>query len=228
MFQVLVESGAPRTARGSWTALSAIGHAALVAGAVALTMRPPESTRQEILPEIVHYAATPPAPRETRSAPTSLEFAVPMAVDRLSFTIPMVIPPATTTLSDRFTRVTDELRHVTGGSSTGDRPGALASGDVHTAAQVDRIVQPFDGNPSPAYPRRLASAGITGDVLVRFVVDTTGRVEAASIEIVGASHSLFGEAVKAWLRQTRYSPALSGNRAVRQLVQQRVGFNLER
>jgi len=65
-------------------------------------------------------------------------------------------------------------------------------------------------------------------VLVRFVVDTAGRVEVPSIAILSASHALFGETVKQWLKQTRYSPAMANGTTVRQLVQQRVGFALTR
>ena len=227
MFQVLVESRAPRTTRGSWTALSTLGHAALIAAAVALTARQKDLTPEAPDVEVIRYAPvapTSPAPRAT----IPLDVAIPLALQRPSISIPNALAPNTINLGDVFNRVTDDLRRATSGLPIGAHEPSLASGDVHTAADVDRIVAPLTGNASPAYPRQLAAAGIEGDVTVRFVVDTAGRVEFSSIEIVQASHALFGDAVRAWLKQTRYSPALLSGRPVRQLVQQRVGFSLER
>ena len=80
---------------------------------------------------------------------------------------------------------------------------------------------------APTVPSTATSA-VEGEVLARFVVDTAGGVEAKSIEILQASHGLFGDAVTEWLRQTRYAPALVSGRPVRQLVQQSIGFTLRR
>lgn len=114
------------------------------------------------------------------------------------------------------------------GSPIGTRTGGTVPGQLHTAATVDRIVAPLPGNSAPAYPSRLSNAGVEGEVFARFVVDTTGRIEAPTIEIQQASHALFGEAVRRWLTHNRYSPALAGGRPVRQLVQQRIEFTLTR
>jgi TonB family protein len=229
MFQVLVESRAPRSARPSWAALSTIGHAVNVAGAVALTAKQAGVTPADLQPEILHYAPVAPAqalpPAATR---IPVDIAVPMALARPTFTIPDVIAPSSTALSDVLSRVSEELRTVAVGAPVGERRGGLSTGEVHTAAEVERIVVPLAGNPAPPYPRSLANAGIAGEVLVRFVVDTAGRVEPPSVEIIRASHGLFGDAVRGWLKQTRYTPARAGGRAVRQLVEQHVGFSLQR
>jgi len=52
------------------------------------------------------------------------------------------------------------------------------------------------------------------------------RVEPASVEILRALHDLFAEAVRRWLTRTRYSPAQASGVEVRQLVEQRVEFDL--
>ena len=74
----------------------------------------------------------------------------------------------------------------------------------------------------------LRSASIEGEVLVRFVVDNQGRVEAASIRILETTHSAFADAVRRWLLRSRYAPAEVAGRPVRQLVEQRVSFALLR
>jgi hypothetical protein len=63
-------------------------------------------------------------------------------------------------------------------------------------------------------------------VLVQFVVDTNGRVELQSLEILRATHEMFAESVRRWLNGTRYSPAEIRGQHVRQLVQQQIGFTL--
>ncbi len=102
------------------------------------------------------------------------------------------------------------------------------SGGIHTPETVERIASALPGNGQPRYPATLQRINLEGEVLVRFVVDTTGRVEVGSITIVQATHPLFADAVRDWLPQTRYAPAEIGRKRVRQLVQQTVGFALKR
>jgi protein TonB len=90
------------------------------------------------------------------------------------------------------------------------------------------VVAPRPGNPAPAYPASLRSAQVEGSVLARFIVDTTGRVEAASINFPEATHALFADAVRQSLLRSRYLPAVLGEHAVRQLVEQRFAFTLTR
>ena len=87
---------------------------------------------------------------------------------------------------------------------------------------------PRPGNPAPAYPPALRAAQIEGSVLARFVVDTTGRAEPASISFPEATHEQFAEAVRQSLLRSRYLPAIVSERPVRQLVEQRFAFTLTR
>jgi periplasmic protein TonB len=74
----------------------------------------------------------------------------------------------------------------------------------------------------------LRSANVEGEVLVQFVVDTTGRVEKGSIKILKSSHELFTNAVQSALNSMRFYPAEIGGRKVKQLVQQPFNFALTR
>jgi protein TonB len=78
------------------------------------------------------------------------------------------------------------------------------------------------------YPAALRSAQIEGEVVARFVVDTTGRAEPASISFPAATHPQFADAVRLTLLRSRYFAAMIGGRSVRQLVEQRFAFTLTR
>jgi protein TonB len=84
------------------------------------------------------------------------------------------------------------------------------------------------GNPTPLYPTALRSAQLEGTVVARFVVDTSGRAEPASVSFREASHPLFADAVRQALLRSRYLPAMLNGRKVRQLVEQRFAFSLVR
>ena len=47
------------------------------------------------------------------------------------------------------------------------------------------------GSTQPRYPDMLRSAGVEGEVLAQFVVDTTGRAEAGSLKVLKSTHDLF-------------------------------------
>lgn len=114
------------------------------------------------------------------------------------------------------------------GRRTGSAPFQTPASGIYPGNAVDRAVVPRSDNGSPIYPALLRSAGIEGDVLVRFVVDSAGRVEPNSITLLDASHVAFGDAVSRWLQRARYLPAEVAGRPVRQLVEQRFGFTLRR
>lgn len=80
--------------------------------------------------------------------------------------------------------------------------------------------------PPPVYPRALLRAGITGSVRVRFIIDTLGRVEERSIEVLESSSAGFDPAVRATINGSRFEPAHLGPVPVRQLTEQRVRFVL--
>lgn len=104
----------------------------------------------------------------------------------------------------------------------------LAPDQAYFDYQVERPVAPIPGTGSPRYPDILRSAGVEGEVLAQFVVDTTGRVEIGSFKVLRSSHELFEAAVRIALPSMRFLPAEVGGRKVRQLVQQPFVFALSR
>jgi TonB family protein len=79
---------------------------------------------------------------------------------------------------------------------------------------------------TPAYPEELRQQGITGGVLMQFVVDTTGRVDPRTIAVLRSTHPLFALAVRQALPNMKYRPATIDGRRVRQLVQEPFAFGI--
>lgn len=92
--------------------------------------------------------------------------------------------------------------------------------------EVEASLRP--GSPTPRYPDELRTARLEGRVLARFVVDTTGRVEPASVRIVSSTHPLFTTAVRSTLPRLHFTPARARGAKVRQMVELPFEFTLER
>jgi TonB family protein len=145
--------------------------------------------------------------------------------------------------------VPPEFRWVRGGGSCGaiviwtgfeerrrkDRRAAQATAELEkqvdervlfTADQVDVAARADSGAIRPAYPDSLFRENVSGQVLVEFVVDTSGAVILESISSISSTHLQFTDAVRHALRNARFSPARISGRAVRQLVQLPVKFEI--
>jgi TonB family protein len=106
----------------------------------------------------------------------------------------------------------------------GRAPRATTDSTVYFEFQVERPVTQIANGLGPRYPDSLRTAKVEGDVLVQFVVDTTGLIQLATFKVLKSSHQQFTEAVRTGLSQMRFAPALVGGRKVRQLVQQPFQF----
>jgi len=84
-----------------------------------------------------------------------------------------------------------------------------------------------ENSAAPAYPLELMTKGVQGSVLVRYVVDTTGFADPASLEILNATHAAFAQSVKDALPYMRFHPARIGGRKVRQMVEQPFIFRIQ-
>jgi TonB family protein len=89
--------------------------------------------------------------------------------------------------------------------------------------QVDKPVTPRTSI-KPRYPAALKSAGVSGDVLVQFVVDEAGRVDMRTFDSLRSSGPEFTAAVKEALPTWRFDPAIRQGRKVKQVVQQAFEF----
>jgi hypothetical protein len=99
---------------------------------------------------------------------------------------------------------------------------------VFTVVDVDSAVTTDPSSIAPDYPEGLRDLGIEGYVRVRYVVDSTGLADPASLEILRASRLEFAMAVQKALPHMHFVAARIGARRVRQLVEQDFTFKIER
>lgn len=110
----------------------------------------------------------------------------------------------------------------------GPANAVLGPGNAYSENVVEKTVWPKRGNPAPRYPGMLERAGVEGRLLVRFVVDSTGKVDPKQMEFPSTAERGFVESIKYALMHSRYFPAELGGVRVRQLVQQEFVFLLQR
>lgn len=94
--------------------------------------------------------------------------------------------------------------------------------------QVTKQVAPVPGNRGPIYPAELRAAGMDGEVLAQFVVDTLGYAEMTSFKVIDSSHEQFASSVRDVLPTMRFVPAEVHGRKVRQLVQMPFVFGISK
>jgi periplasmic protein TonB len=112
------------------------------------------------------------------------------------------------------------------GRPTDGSHGTHGAGDgtPFVASQVEKPAVARDGNPPPRYPSMLEQSRVEGAVLAQFVVDTTGRAEMSTFEILQSTNELFAAALRDVVPRWRFLPAEAGGRRVRQVVEVPVRF----
>lgn len=175
-------------------------------------------------------AAPPAAPRVEAPAPPK-GFQVVQAPVDIPISIPKVDLSAAVTSEADFTG-----KGVAGGTSKGVAGGTGDANSKGTAAglsnqpyfefQVEDAASPSGDNPAPEYPSSMRESGVTGRVVVQFVVGANGRVEPGSIKVLESTNPAFAAAVRQVLPRHRFSPAKIGGQSVRQIVQQPFVFRL--
>jgi TonB family protein len=80
--------------------------------------------------------------------------------------------------------------------------------------------------PLPVYPELFRQAGIEGRVILEARVDSTGRVQRASISVISATHPGFVEPARQALIATLFRPARVNGRAVLMLVRVPFAFSI--
>jgi len=103
---------------------------------------------------------------------------------------------------------------------------AAAAQDAFTLFDVDSAATRDPESAAPSYPPLLEAQGIEGMAIVRFVVDSTGRADLTSYQLIETNHPLFGAAVRAALPGMKFVPARIGAKRVRQLVELPFAFRI--
>jgi protein TonB len=235
MFNNLVESKRKKQRGLGGTTVSFIVHGVLIAAAVVLTAAERgvfEKPKQEKVDFVEVKKDEPPPPEEPPPPPPPDVAAPPPPKGFQVLTAPVEIPDVLPDI-DLSKRITDEAdfsgKGVAGGTAkgVGDKP-VVQTDQPLFEFQVEKPVTQLPGGSTPRYPDILRQAGVEGEVLAQFVVDTVGRAEMGSFKTLKSSHDLFAAAVKSALPGMRFIPAEVGGRKVRQLVQQPFSFAIQK
>jgi len=233
MFENLIETKPKKQKTLKATVLSVVFHAAAITGAVVATLQAKEAIekpRAEKVEFVEMKKDEPPPPEKPPEPPPEVVAAPPPPKGFQVLTAPIKIPDVLPEI-DLSKKMTDEAdfsgKGVAGGIAKGVGSAPITD-QTYFEFQVEKQVAPAPGNSPPRYPDMLRSANVEGEVLVQFVVDTTGRVERGSIKILKSSHDLFTNSVQSALGGMRFYPAEIGGRKVKQLVQQPFNFALTR
>jgi len=234
MFENLVESSPRRTRARGQLALSAVFHLALGYFAVRVTASAAETMKAILADETMIWLKPPepppPPPPEVvekqevfTANPPPLGFQTVMPPTEMPKELPEI------NLVERFNPEDFSGKGVEGGVAHGVVGGTGSTepvtGEAFLEAQVDDPVT-IVTDQKPRYPPVLQQAGIGGFVEARWVVDTAGHAEPASIKVLASNNPQFEAPVREAILKIKFKPARIKGRPVRQLVQRRFGFNI--
>ena len=105
-------------------------------------------------------------------------------------------------------------------------PPEFVPDTAYSVLDVDEMVERYDGSAAPIYPRDLLAVGAEGMVHTIYVVDSTGRVDTTTIEVVSSDDPRFTASVRTALGGMLFRPAKRAGKTVRQLVEQQFRFQI--
>ena len=230
MLGVLLESRARRQRRAGGAALSVATHLAIIAFITMTTVRIAPARPNHERPTAVYFAppktVSPPLARVVSDqrafgpaieVPTLPRIPVPQ-------TMPSSLPPI------EFTNATASTDVILGGGdshpSAGPRGILEGEGPASTDWRGTELLMRIVTTARPRYPERLRALAIEGTVVVRFTVDTTGRVETKSAQILSSTNPEFSRAVLDALEGFRFKPAEVSGRRVAALAEMPFEFRI--
>jgi periplasmic protein TonB len=221
MFNTLLESKATKQRSTGGTVFSVIGHVVVISLAVYATAHAGIKNTKEKVEKLNFVQVKPKAPEPPKPKAQEQLVAPPPPKGFQTLTAPVNIPDVIPNV-DLTRKVTDEAdfsgKGVEGGAANGKDKGA-ATDQPYFDFQVEKQAASYPSNPKPQYPDMLQTAGIAGEVIAQFVIDTTGHVEMASFKVIKSDNDLFTQSVKSVLPRSRFYPAEVGGRKVKELVE---------
>lgn len=225
MFEVLVGSRARRQVRASRGMVAAALHAVVIGGAIRATVQPVQpprgprvdTTRFEIFEPTPVDMSGPAAPGGVVALPPEMQSILPLAPGD----IPNGIPPVdlgAVPINPAWLRVA-----LGGPEGPGGGEGPISI--PHSSAEVD-VSASIIHQPSPRYPPVLRAAQREGRVLLEFVIDTLGHVEAGSLRVLERNDEGFVEAARESITRSLFRSATIAGRPVRQRTLQAVTFRI--
>jgi protein TonB len=105
--------------------------------------------------------------------------------------------------------------------------GPVDLAQVFREAVVD-VVPERVSCPPVQYPAAMWQAGIEGTVVLQFVVETDGRVEPETIEVVRSTHEAFEAPAREMTAGCMFRPGMVRGTAVRVLIRMPLMFTLQK
>jgi len=231
MFENLIESKPKRAKTGKQIVMSGILHVSLGYLAIMATANAAEQIREinaDTTAVFLKPPEPPPPPPPETPPPEAIVTANPPPLGFQTVMppteIPKEIPPVN--LNERFNAADFSGKGVEGGIATGVVGGSgPVTGETFLQEQVDDPVQQINV-PKPRYPPVLQQAGVSGFVEVQYVVDTLGHAEPNSWKVQKSSNQQFEAPARESIMKAVFKPARIKGAAVRQLVMQRISFNI--
>ncbi len=134
--------------------------------------------------------------------------------------IPNTVPPLN--LEEHF----DPKDYTGVGVEGGRANGVIPQEDVVYSEAVVEERPALLSAPPPPYPAILRQAGIQGRVVLAAIVDTLGRAEPGSIEILASANPAFDTPTRAWILAAQFRPARVHGQAVRVHVTLPVDYSI--
>jgi periplasmic protein TonB len=238
MFGQLLESRSIRQRRTGGAALSIAAHLAVIsAAAVATASGSGVGRENQTKVVVIHYQPPPqPAPppevqhvaQVTDAIPAAPTIAMPRQIQ-----VPTIVPTSLPPVNLAQGSASDTVVFVLSGGSHAARQGAVL--DLNTsdapssgAWTANELMMRMVSSAKPRYPESLRQAGIDGRVLVRFTVDTLGRVDMKTLQILQSTHDLFTRAVRDVLSSYRFKPAEIRGKPVTSMAEMPFEFSIAR
>jgi periplasmic protein TonB len=240
MLDVLLVSRPPYRRTPQWALGSVLVHTLLIGAVVVATRGPLDAPRNPVADTTLVFLRrlAPPVTRPEPPPESRVESrpVVPVPAPPKGFQtvvpprdIPSAIPPIDLTAKALDPRDFSG-RGVEGGVARGVVGGTgkvdLPAEEVYTVATTEPDFAPavLIAQPAPRYPPVLQQIGLSGRVVLQFVVDTTGHVEPTSIKVLTSTHEGFEPPARESVAAAIFHPARLASRPVRQLAQQGVRF----
>lgn len=229
MFEQLIESKPKKVRTFKQSAMSLILHLTVGYAAIRATAGAAEELTK-VLQDTTQFqlAPVPPPPPPDQPPPEAIVSANPPPLGFQTVMppteIPKDIPPVN--LNERFNAADFTGKGVEGGIAGGVAGGTgPVTGETFLQTEVDDPVQQIN-IPKPRYPPVLQQAGVSGSVDVTYVVDTLGHAEPSSWKVQKSTNQQFEAPAREAIMKGVFKPARIKGGAVRQLVQQRIAFNI--
>ena len=203
---------------------SLVIHSAVIGGAIFATLSARQTTASTRIDTTLVFLQPQETQRETPPPPELQVSFKGFQTVTVPAVIPTDIPPVN--LQEHFDPKDFSGTGVEGGTATGVTPSA---NQVYSTGEVDQLPALVSGPPIDRdYPAILRQAGITGRVVLQAVIDTTGRAEPASIQVIQTVNAGFSDPAKRWMAKALFRPARRNGQAVRVLVTQALDYSLGR